>query len=232
MRLLIFADIHGNAYALDAFIKLLPGIDYDEIIFLGDIFGYYYDQQKCIDSLKNISDLIWLKGNHDVYAVNAFHDENIAGKLIQSYGHSYDEINERFSMADIEFIETLKPSLEINVEGKRVGLFHGRPADPLEGRIYIDTELSEQEFENLDIVFFGHTHCKIDRTVGETRLLSPGSLGQPRDGKGYGFLIYDSETEICQYINIDVDNELLRKEIERKDNDLQKLYDVLSREGN
>ena len=65
MRLLIFSDIHGNQYAWQAFLCKLEDIEYDSVIFLGDIFGYYYGQKEIIEDLLVMKDLIWLRGNHD-----------------------------------------------------------------------------------------------------------------------------------------------------------------------
>ncbi len=230
MKLVVFSDIHGNALALESFVKELSNFSYDKIVFLGDIFGYYYEQEKCFDLLKKIPNLIWLKGNHDGYAVKAYHDEVDSDKLIASYGHSYEGIRNRFTKNDIDFISDLPSSYVFEKEGKKIALFHGRPEDSLEGRIYPDTPLTDGEFGKYDTVFLGHTHCKMNRIIGKTKVISPGSLGQPRDGKGYGFLVYDMLSEECQFININVDNSILKSEIDRKDNGFQKMYDVLSRE--
>lgn len=230
MRILFFSDIHGNAYALSTFIELLPTLSYDKIIFLGDIFGYYYDQEKCIRLMKEIPDLIWLKGNHDEYAVNAYFGRVETKNLISSYGHSYDMLQERFTAAEMKFISSLPSSLEFCVNEKKVGCFHGRPTDTLEGRVYKNTPVEGDEFESYNVVFLGHVHCQIDRLIGNTRVICPGSLGQPRDGKGYGFIIFDFNDDTCKYINIDVPSNLLMQDINKNDPELLKLYEVLSRE--
>ncbi len=230
MRLLVFSDIHGNSYAMESFLHILPGIKYDKIVFLGDIFGYYYDQEKCIRLLKSVKDLVWLKGNHDEYALEAYDDSTRAEALIRSYGHSYDGLAGRIEKSDMEMISSLSPFCEIVSEGRKIGCFHGRPSDHLEGRIYNDTELTKDEFEAYDIVLAGHTHCKIDRVIGKTHIISPGSLGQPRDGKGYGFAVVDTEEDHCEFVNIKVDNAILKRHIDRFDPYLDKLYDVLNRE--
>ena len=46
MRLIIFSDLHGNSYALDAFLSQIKEEPYDYLVFCGDIFGYYYDQHE------------------------------------------------------------------------------------------------------------------------------------------------------------------------------------------
>ena len=232
VKLLVFSDIHGNTLALESFLKELPSFLYDKIIFLGDIFGYYYDQERCFELLKTIPNLIWLKGNHDNYAVKAYYGEIESEVLIASYGHSYEGIKNRFTKNDIDFISDLPSSYVFENDGKKIALFHGRPKDSLEGRIYPGTLLTADEFGAYDTVFLGHTHCKMNRSIGKTEVLSPGSLGQPRDGKGYGFMVYEVQTRKCDFINIKIDNDCLRKEIDVRDSGMQKLYDVLRREKN
>ncbi len=230
MKLLVFSDIHGNAYALNALLEMLPRLEYDRIVFLGDIFGYYYGQEKCFELLRRFPTLIWLQGNHDAYAVKAYADNSIIKELIISYGHSYEKLRSRFSFWQMEFLAALPSSLDLDLGGKRMGFFHGRPADPLEGRIYPDTKLESTEFQSYELVFLGHTHCKMDRWVENIHVISPGSLGQPRDGKGYGFLIFDTDIGNCNFINLEIDGKVLYRDVMEKDASLKKLFEVLARE--
>jgi diadenosine tetraphosphatase ApaH/serine/threonine PP2A family protein phosphatase len=41
-----------------------------------------------------------------------------------------------------------------------------------------------RELEKVDaeLVFVGHTHLPLDLTIGNQRLVNPGSVGQPKDG--------------------------------------------------
>lgn len=230
MKILVFSDIHGNDLALDELIKCISQLYYDKMAFLGDIFGYYYEQEYCYKTLCNMPGLIWLKGNHDMYAVKAYYEHTLEDSLIKSYGHSYSNLRERFDENKIKIIDSLPSTTAIDIDNKHIGFFHGRPSDELEGRIYNDTLLTEAEFSDYNVVFVGHTHCKIDRWVGHTHVISPGSLGQPRDGKGYGFLVYDTDQDTCEFHNLKVDNELLLEKINQMDKDLKKLQYVLNRE--
>lgn len=230
MKILVFSDVHGNDLALNELDKHLSQSHYDKIAFLGDIFGYYYEQEFCYKILNKIPNLIWLKGNHDMYAVRAYYEHILEDNLIKSYGHSYSNLRSRFDENEIKRIDSLPLTATIDVDNKHIGFFHGRPSDELEGRVYNDTLLTEDEFSEYNVVFVGHTHCKIDRWVGNTHVISPGSLGQPRDGKGYGFLIYDTDQDSCDFYDLKVDNGLLLKKINQMDRNLKKLQDVLNRE--
>ncbi len=230
MRIVVFSDVHGNAFALKRFHNALSSIQHDMTVFLGDVFGYYYDQKECIELLKAIPNLVWLKGNHDVKAFSAYDNEEKQAEYIERYGHSYDRLRERFSKDVLSSLNSLPSSYRLTIDGRTFGFFHGSPQDSLEFRVYNDTPIESESIKEFDIIFVGHTHCKIDRMVGNTRILSPGSIGQPRDGKGYGFLIYDTITDECIWKNIQNDNDKLRAQIDKNDKGLNKLYDVLRRE--
>lgn len=230
MRLLVFSDLHGNADALRELIKVNKLKEFDRIVFLGDIFGYYYNQEDCFGLLKTLPNLVWLKGNHDAYAFRSYYGEIKEIDLIERYGHSYYNLRERFTETDMRFLGSLQSCYCEDYNGVRIGFFHGRPDDPLEGRVYNNTELTEEEYRSYDVVFFGHTHCRIDRMVGNTRIISPGSIGQPRDGKGYGYLVFETDTRWCEFDSVIVDAAKLRNQIDTYDPGLNKLYDVLARE--
>lgn len=66
MRTLAIGDIHGN---YDALIQCLSHSRFDhnkdELIVLGDVYdGFPYSAQ-CVEELRKIENLIWVKGNHD-----------------------------------------------------------------------------------------------------------------------------------------------------------------------
>ena len=52
MKILFFSDFHGNKYVLPGLVKLIDKIKPDQIVFCGDIFGYYYYYDEVIDFLK------------------------------------------------------------------------------------------------------------------------------------------------------------------------------------
>ena len=97
MKLVVFSDIHGNSYALDAFLKKIKTISYDYLVFCGDIFGYYYNQKEIIRKLSEMDGLIWLKGNHDAYFLEIYQRNVNAEYYIEQYGHSYDDIRKRYN---------------------------------------------------------------------------------------------------------------------------------------
>ena len=233
MKLVIFSDIHGNSYALDAFLKDLIGINYDYLVFCGDIFGYYYNQKEIITKLKDINNLIWLKGNHDKYFVDIYRHNINKSYYVKNYGHSYDNIFEEYKEEDVDFVDSLPDHYILSDNNKLIGIFHGTPDDYLEGRLYPDNKVNDFSLYNIyDLVILGHTHCRMCRKIDDTTIINSGSLGQPRDGTGYGYMLYDTGNEKFEFRNIKISVSQLYDQIDQYDKDLDKLKKVLERGEN
>jgi len=231
MKLIIFSDVHGNRYAFDAFIEDLPSYGREcEIIFLGDFFGYYYGTNEIIDYCRR-NELSCVLGNHDQYFLDALDGRISIEELVNKYGKSYELALESVTNENIEFLRQLDKSKIITSVNKKVYLCHGSPLDNLEGRIYPDTALSvfDNVVSEFDYVVTGHTHHKIDRTYKNTVFLNPGSLGQPRDGRGCSYLILDLKKDVYDFYVVNYEIEKLENEIDRLDNGWSKLKSVLRR---
>lgn len=230
MRLIVFSDLHGNSYALDAFLNQIQSESYDRLVFCGDIFGYYYDQHEIIEKLSRLEDLIWLKGNHDEYFLRLFYGTEEETDYIKKYGHSYSDIKIRFSESECNRIAGCKPECVITEPNCRVGIFHGTPQDSLEGRLYPRDLIEDpQIYEQYDIVILGHTHCRMERFVGDTLIVNSGSLGQPRDGNGFGYAVIDTSEKTVRFENITLNTTELYRQIDQYDPELKKLKSVLER---
>jgi predicted phosphodiesterase len=67
---------------------------------------------------------------------------------------------------------------------KRFLLVHGTPRDPLDEYLMKDVETWTRRVQGsgADIVCVGHTHMQFNLRAGDSIVLNPGSVGQPRDG--------------------------------------------------
>jgi putative phosphoesterase len=231
VKLALFSDIHGNYYALQAFIKLFPLYEIDEIIFCGDIFGYYYDQNDCIELLLQQENLIWLCGNHDFYLCE-LSDGNISEEaLVEKYGQSYKGILERTPDKYIPMIRKLPRQYESTYDSKRIGVFHGTPYCPLIGRLYPDDLVFDfTQYCEYDVIILGHTHYRMDRFLyNATHIINPGSLGQPRDGKDACFAIFDTKSDELKFINVVYDMNKLENDILNIEPTNNQLLEVFNR---
>jgi putative phosphoesterase len=231
MRIVFFSDIHGNKYALESFLKLVKDKDkdIDKFFFLGDIFGYYYHQNEIINILKD-NNINMILGNHDKYFVDLLEGKVEEEYLVKRYGNSYKNIKNKIDEKNQELLKKLQPFAEIELFNKKIGIFHGSIEDPYNGRIYGDTVIINKSiYQKFDFVILGHTHCVAEKNMGNTTILNPGSIGQPRDGKGSSFLILDLESNKHEFIFFDYDKSKLFEEIEIYDQDFVYLKEVLLR---
>lgn len=232
MRYVVFSDVHGNAYALKKMLNDLKSqSNIDGYIFCGDIAGYYYGQIQVIDVFKKLNNLIIVKGNHDCMLEKAIRDRNCLNELASKYGNSYLKL-ENLSQDYLDYLKKTPDHKNIIIDNKRIGIFHGIPNNRLNGRYYPDTALDMAQFMEFDVVFLGHTHYRMEKKIGRTRIINPGSLGQPRDGKGCSYCIFDFNAMNCDFKTIDFEYNELIAEIEmNEDADFIKEYltDILYR---
>jgi putative phosphoesterase len=228
MRVGVFSDLHGNQYALDAFMKRLPALGLDRLIFCGDIFGYYYGQREIIDSLSRQANLTWLLGNHDRYYLDLRKGEKSLEYLVGNYGRSYElalKLPDRYAQA----LQRLQARELLELDGKSVIAVHGAHADPLEGRLYPSDIPDAPELPGCDVLIMGHTHYRMNAVVNGLLLLNPGSLGQPRDGKPAGLAVLTLPERSVEFIDVEYDKDALERDIVRADPGFGKLLELLRR---
>lgn len=183
--MLIFADLHGNWEALAALQSAEPRPDY--LFFLGDAVGYGPDPQACVS---------WLRANV-THAVRGDHDDALGRGHPPKQGAGGGSVQEEYrelaqatlaharrmlSPDDLAYLAGLPVSQRVELEGTRFYLTHELPlAQDLlmasEGELLRVLQPLEA-----DLVFVSHTHVPLIRQVGETYVVNPGSLGQPRYG--------------------------------------------------
>lgn len=222
MKYVIFSDIHGNADAL----KKILDVEAEGnkiFIFCGDVCGYYYDAKECVSLLKSIEGLVAVRGNHDQYYLDVYRNEKLTEQMAVKYGTSYKEKEK-----DVyDYISGLPLSQIIDEERSRLCIQHGAVGDELEGRIYPDSALPNVDMNTIYIS--GHTHYRMYREIGSSVWINPGSLGQPRDGKGFSYCVLDSDDMTVDFRTVDIDIAPLVKEIRRRDPGYKYLEEVLYR---
>ncbi len=226
MKIIAFSDIHGNQYAFEAFLNVLKEISYDVVFFCGDIHGYYYGQTAIVEALKQMKNLYAVKGNHDEFAIQVFEGMECAETYIPRYGHSYAMLEK----VNIDYVKSLPDIIKGDWGGKRIAILHGCIDNTLEGRLYPQDELREEKlYQKYDYVFCGHTHFQMIRKAGKATIINAGSLGQQRDGKGFVYVMADTETGEIEYRTIAYDMTALEQEIRENDPDNEKMIQILHR---
>lgn len=200
MKIAVLSDIHSNIDALTAVLNDSKDCDY--YINLGDVVGYNYDPNGCVNKLVELRDsgklIISIGGNHDYAVLTGNYDgfntdhgkkalditRKIMGrKYIKKLGNLFFSIKlgEELNNSGIKFYHAL---LKVQ-DGKRKYV-----------NIYPNNALDIIPCINKSkAVLCGHSHLQFSEVVQNVLIHNPGSVGQPRNCN-----------ELAQYSVIDITN--------------------------
>lgn len=232
MKIAVFSDVHGNYDAFQNAMSIIHSNQVDAIFFLGDVVGYYYESITIIDQLMKMKNLSMVLGNHDQMFLEMLESKN--EPLIQNYkkkyGSSFSEFVENANLTQIEFLASIPSTNLVELDGVKFMLVHGGPMDPLHQRVYPDTLFDDFQDIKADVVFLGHTHYRMNRTIGSKTIINPGSVGQPRDSKPASFVIYDTQNKEAKFVDVPFDVDKLKEQIYARTSEPSYLIDVLDRQ--
>ena len=198
MRVAIFSDVHGNAIALDAVladIDAAGGVDAHWVI--GDVTDMGSDPVRCISRLRALPGLSIVHGNGDRAVVQSDADA-LAARLPGAAQHTI-----RRELMNVEEVAWARgaitaagqfdwlASLPLEVrttlpDGTRLLLVHASPGTD-EGTGFRAEQSNDEARTRLgsldaDLLFVGHTHAPLDRTVDDIRIVNTGSVSNPVTG--------------------------------------------------
>ncbi len=207
MKLGILSDAHGNLTGLNACLDHLINVQKsDQIVFLGDIAGYYPDVNNVIRRLKEVN-ASCLLGNHDAMIL-----ERLASSPANELIYRHAEQRELLVDADRNFLESLPDKKSETFNGKKILFVHGSPADPLNGYIYPDSDITPLASLGYDMIFSGHTHHPCITIKGSFTYVNVGSCGLPRDnGLLTSCCCLDTDNLAVEIFRIRMDKEVLSR---------------------
>jgi predicted phosphodiesterase len=230
LKIGVFSDIHGNLFAFENIYKELKKEACDMHLFLGDVCGYYFQQNEVLDILSSIPNLHAVQGNHDRMFLGALEDEKEMELYTKHFGLSFENLKETISPKNLAFLKSLGE--ECYLEECGAAGFHGSPWKPTGEYVYPDS--SEEQLEQFDslpqqVVFLGHTHWVMDIEREHTRIINPGSAGQPRDGGWPSFGVYDTASGELKIKRVTYNVNTLINDIKQRMDPNTYLIDVLKR---
>ena len=217
-RVAIISDIHSNYIALEAVLEDLKTRDYDAIICLGDLVGYYTEPEEVINAVREISK-ITVMGNHDFALIEpekllySTLQEGAQAALDHNKGHVGEE-NEKW-------ISKLPMKVILKTPYASATLVHGDPIT-IFGYIYGVTEIlfeqsinSALESVDTDYLMVGHSHLQGEYTATSgKKFLNPGAVGQPRDKDNRAaYAIVDFETKTNELIRVEYDRTHVKEQV-------------------
>lgn len=200
MRLAVLSDVHGNLIALEAVLADLASVGaVDKIWVLGDLAFFGPEPTECVERLRQLQtehpqDVVQIiGGNTDRYLVTGKMTEQPPAKDADALQQRLAQLREtfalrlwtleRFSWEAYEYLaKTLGQELALKVAdyGTVIG-FHAVPGDDEPIALRPDSPDEEAADALLDregrLALAGHTHLRMDRTVGRWRVVNPGSVG-------------------------------------------------------
>lgn len=230
MKFVVINDIHANYHALTEVGRMLPKLDFDKLIILGDILTYGVLVQETIDILKQFEKeytCIFIKGNHDQIYFDyqqgkeyqykpfpSFIKESViytAGKLNSSFENMFNW-QESFLCKGILFTHANMFSYGnwsyLNTEDEFLANYDELKKRNLRGAVFGHTHRAKyQVYRN------GKAQAELSALTEKIEIYSPflltnGSLGQPRSSNA-SFLISELRDNNCIFeskvINYDVE---------------------------
>lgn len=210
MKLGIFSDIHGNIYAFEKIWKRLKKESCDLYFFLGDICGYYY-QNEVIEILKDIKNLMSVMGNHDDMFLKAIEDDKIEKDYVKTYGKSCRILKKEIKSDNLKFLKNLPH--KIIIDEYKMAIFHGSPWDYLDEYIYPTSSLERFYSLPYRFVLLGHTHYPMNIKARGVRIINPGSCGQPRDYNQPSYAMLELKSGVVEFKRVQYNTGLMIKDI-------------------
>ena len=225
MKILVISDVHANITALEA--VLAEAGSYDSAWCLGDLVGYGPDGNECVQRVRNLPNILCVRGNHDL-AICGDTDLDI-------FNHEASEaILVSRKMMTPETLLFLRGLPEV-LTSDLVTLVHGSPRNPVWEYI-LDTAIAAENFIsfNTPLAFVGHSHLPLmfsadkeselversyilpgmKHNLTNRTILNPGSVGQPRDNEPRAsFGIFDPEAMTWEIHRVAYDIPAVQKRI-------------------
>lgn len=219
MKILLLADIHANWPALSVIDE-----EFDVCLFLGDAVDYATTPVECIE---------WLQENA-THCVRGNHDHSVAQRVTVRPGGTFRQMAaamrphhfEVLTDEHLTWLAQLPVTQHLTVGDHSFLLVHATPRDPMDEYIADVKEQWEARLEHVDVDFVcvGHTHVPMELELENTRVINPGSVGQPRDGDcraAYAMIEdgkvefrrveYDVDQTVRDMIKAGVDHSVVRK---------------------
>lgn len=218
----IISDIHGNYEALKAFFSSIKKTKKYKIYCLGDIVGYYYQANECLNLLRKYKVNV-IKGNHEINLIKSMKSKKLLNKYCEKYGNSYRIFLKKISKKNKFFLKKLSLTKKIKVNNLSILFAHGSPWKNDE-YIYenkINKHIKKFKKYNFDICFLGHTHRRMNYRLQNKLIINPGSIGQPRDklkGKA-SWVEFDEMKKSIIFKNKKYNSNKLKKQIALYDRD-------------
>ena len=220
MKYAVISDVHSNLEALGTALSEIGRRKVDQIICLGDVVGYGANPSECLKQITEKAEEI-VMGNHD---------QAVEDIELRSYFNEWakEAIEWTAKILSAEEKKQIRKFVSIVIDRQSdVTWSHSSIHKPKEFHYLFQMSDAEPSFKKLEtsIGFFGHTHIpslfsrkskesrylpagQYQLSKGESYLINPGSVGQPRDrNPKLSFAVFNSDELQLEIIRLDYDNQ-------------------------
>ena len=175
MRLALISDQHGNDVAFRTVVEDIKRIGADAVVSLGDVAQGGAQPAETLDSLAELG-CASVYGNSDAFLLGEDNEEPTP-ELLEVRDWTLSQLSE----SHLQQLRSFSPTVELEVEGHRLVLFHGSP------RSFDDVLLPDTEGDispwlvEADLLGGGHTHKQWTRRIGSALFVNPGAVGLAYD---------------------------------------------------
>lgn len=228
MKIAIISDVHANPKALQTALDDARDQGCERIICLGDIVGYGYDPNTCIDICRN-ENMECVLGNHDA---------GIIGKLGLGWFSSWAQGGVMRHRKEVdeprkEWLRSLEYQKQEKFGAWRCCFSHGTYSCPekfgyIQGPRDANLEVEFMKMRGCDILFVGHTHfaeafsrnldgdffwhstinaavLSINPNNYAQLIVNVGSIGYPRNQPHTVYVIFDTDEQSIYYRQLPFD---------------------------
>lgn len=200
MRRLWITDVHANLPAFQA--VLADAGAADDIVYLGDIVGYGPNPSACVDLLMQC-DAKAVRGNHDAAVLAVGARVGRRARPVNWDEWTFDQLNE----SQLSYLAGLPTELAVDAFGVTVQTMHHPAGVPYFHPAMPDSVLASYlQTVSYPILFCGHSHRRIDRTVNGQRYVCIPPIGQPRNGDTRaGYAVEEDGSLVFKFVSYDVE---------------------------
>lgn len=231
MKLALLGDIHGNHLALQAVLAAAFSSGVEKLLVTGDLVGYYYAPLQVLELLRPWDRHV-VRGNHDDMLNAARTDPAFLAQVDARYGTGLRIAIEQLGEQQLDALCNLPHPLELVINGCKIMLCHGAPWDN-DQYVYSDAQpelLERCAVPEFDLVVLGHSHYPMQKKIGKTLVVNPGSVGQTRNRQpGAHWAIFDTTSQNLQFRQEQYDSSALVRESQQRHPELPYLAEVLIR---
>ncbi len=184
-RLAVLADIHANLPALEAVRRDLDGERVDRVIVAGDSINWGPSSAEVVEIIQREGWAV-IRGNNEYYLLDYDTPRAPATWTPEDF-RVLPWLREQVSDEQHNIVATWPDTLSLRFpDAPAIRLVHGSPRSHWEA-MHRDASVEDLAAMLAGVeepfVISGHTHLAMDRTIDGWRVLNPGSVGLPLEGK-------------------------------------------------